>query len=343
MKREVYAVIALLVIVIVSFSVFLGLGTKQARTIYVDPSGGGDFVNIQDAIDDAKKGDIVDVSAGEYFESFHIDRQITVRGHEGTIIHPRNATENKNSIIYVSANNCTIEGITLSNSKFYKDLIGININSTGHIIRGNKISRFEYGIYLKDEIRNDNIYTDLRISENTVSNCTNGIYLYANAENCLIDKNEIIDNFDGLTVYYFINSTIKENRAHSNTQYGIYLNYRSDGNILTKNVCTNNRYGIRFKSVHENEIYLNRLEGNEIYGLYSCCGSSSNLLYKNTLIDNNNHSSDGFYNSWDNGEVGNYWDDYDGQDLDGDGIGETPYDIPMGDNKDNYPLMEPTI
>jgi len=36
--------------------------------------------------------------------------------------------------------------------------------------------------------------------------------------------------------------------------------------------------------------------------------------------------------------MGNYWDDYKGNDTDKDGIGDTPYSID-GD-KDNYPLME---
>jgi len=36
--------------------------------------------------------------------------------------------------------------------------------------------------------------------------------------------------------------------------------------------------------------------------------------------------------------LGNYWDDYAGEDADNDGIGGTPYRI--SSDEDNYPLME---
>jgi hypothetical protein len=45
-------------------------------------------------------------------------------------------------------------------------------------------------------------------------------------------------------------------------------------------------------------------------------------------------------NYWDNGEQGNYWSDYIGSDNDSDGIGDAPYNILGGNNKDNYPLVE---
>jgi len=44
---------------------------------------------------------------------------------------------------------------------------------------------------------------------------------------------------------------------------------------------------------------------------------------------------------WDNGvDQGNYWSNYEGEDADGNGVGDTPYIIDE-ENQDNYPLMNP--
>jgi hypothetical protein len=43
-------------------------------------------------------------------------------------------------------------------------------------------------------------------------------------------------------------------------------------------------------------------------------------------------------NSWDNGAEGNYWNNYNGTDNNGDEIGDTPYIIAES-NQDNYPLI----
>jgi nitrous oxidase accessory protein NosD len=43
--------------------------------------------------------------------------------------------------------------------------------------------------------------------------------------------------------------------------------------------------------------------------------------------------------AWDNGEIGNYWSNYNGTDSNHDGIGDSPYVIdPL--NMDNYPLIQ---
>ena len=50
---------------------------------------------------------------------------------------------------------------------------------------------------------------------------------------------------------------------------------------------------------------------------------------------------DGLTNHWDNGMIGNYWEDYLGVDANDDGIGDTPYDIPGGEGvQDNFPIWD---
>jgi len=313
----------------------------EGNILYVGGSGPGNYTKIQDAVDNATDGDTVFVYTGTYFESILLWKSISLVGEnrQYTIIFPRDVESNENSTIYISADNCSINGFTINNNIFQIDVIGISLFSSGNMIFDNSILRFKYGIYLLDD-NFEKIYTRNKILSNEVSNCTFGIYLRGTALNNTIKKNYLIDNMEGINLYYCVNNTITNNYVFSNTVYGIYININSDGNIISRNICSENRYGIRFKGVNYNEIFLNRVERN-VMGFYSCCGSAYNYLYLNTAIDNEMQASDGYYNFWDNGVFGNYWSDYNGTDSDGDGIGDTPYLIPMGDNIDNYPLMEP--
>jgi len=349
MKKQVFALIVLQILLIVSFTGCMDTPSdkQQGRIHYVDSLGGKEYTSIQKAINNASDGDTIEVSAGNYFEYLVVNKTVKLKGIDGATINPRNVSENKNSLIFISADNCTIEGFNIRNNEFWDDIIGIYINSSGNKIKNNVITRFEYGIYLKDDVSHGSkkIYTKINISNNEVSNCTYGIYLYAKSERNTIYKNDVNDNLEGINLYYGTNNTIYGNYVNSNTVYGIYININSDSNFVTRNVCSENRYGIRFKGVSYNEIYLNRLEGNEL-GLYSCCGSSFNRIYKNTCIDNEKHASDGFYNSWDNGKDGNYWDDYIANYPNATKSGKywnTPYNILDGDNMDEHPLVNPTI
>jgi len=69
--------------------------------------------------------------------------------------------------------------------------------------------------------------------------------------------------------------------------------------------------------------------------LWSCNG---NWIYHNNIVDNLGQQSydDTGNNHWDNGYEGNYWSNYNGTDLDGDGIGDTY--LPW-EGVDYYPLM----
>ena len=93
-----------------------------------------------------------------------------------------------------------------------------------------------------------------------------------------------------------------------------------------------------FNNIYGNTFYKNQI-GIEIKG-----AARSNIIYHNNFIDNYQNAYDPTENIlWFDSEIkqGNYWDDYTGKDNDGDGIGDTPYDIPGNRAQDEYPLMEP--
>ena len=84
-----------------------------------------------------------------------------------------------------------------------------------------------------------------------------------------------------------------------------------------------------------------------------------NSIYLNNFVNNTNHvvslsGSNHTVNHFDNGVKGNYYDDYQGNDANWDGVGDSPYtiqetrweeelksDVTTVFFQDNYPLMSP--
>ncbi|MBA7643680.1 hypothetical protein ES703_51412 [subsurface metagenome] len=108
---------------------------------------------------------------------------------------------------------------------------------------------------------------------------------------------------------------------------------------LTGNIITNSRRGIYLQHANYN-IMFNDIVENCTEGI-RLRNSSNNLIYHNNFINNENQAYDNRSNQWDNGypSGGNYWGDYAGEDIDNDGMGDTPYIIPSDNNQDRYPLM----
>ncbi|HEC81278.1 MAG TPA: PKD domain-containing protein, partial [Thermoplasmatales archaeon] len=81
-------------------------------------------------------------------------------------------------------------------------------------------------------------------------------------------------------------------------------------------------------------------ESNSLYGVQIWAGSNNNLIFRNQFLNNGENAKYSCTNTWYNQDTleGNYWDDYDGEDNNNDGLGDTPYNVPGGSNQDIYVL-----
>lgn len=175
----------------------------------------------------------------------------------------------------------------------------------------------------------DYMYQDgIKISNNVIignpSNHYYGIEIRNNeaeeSDYGIIEHDEIRDfSYAGIQISRGSYWTISGNDIHNNG-CGIIL-YSSDSCTITENSIHNTN-----KTIYDSVLHFE--------------DSSNNVIYHNDFFDNGKGSqvyvSSGA-NKWDNGNQGNYWDDYQGTDS-GNGIGSTPYVIDSS-NQDNFPLM----
>jgi hypothetical protein len=128
------------------------------------------------------------------------------------------------------------------------------------------------------------------------------------------------------------------------------LNVTSNHNLIRWNrIEDNGATGIYLHDAAQyNYIHHNIIQNNGGAGLFIWENSIHNWMYHNDFIQNTwyNVKDKEAGNIWYHNEVsgGNYWDDYSGSDTNGDGIGDTPYEI-RGDTVqtgvDSYPWMIP--
>jgi parallel beta-helix repeat protein len=283
-----------------------------------------DYSTIQHGIDNSNPGDRIFVKTGVYYEDLIVNQKIlTIHGenmYDTHIIGTGNS-----HVIWITSNSCyiNITGFTISGSNIYDS--GIFIESDYNIIEKNIIQDTGVGIEVRRASGN-------QIKDNLIIGNSLGIVLNDNTHSNNIEGNIVKSNFD----------------------HGVYISSTSIGNsIYNCSISNNGDSGIYVKDIGKsNTITWNKIQDNN-FGIKCDSISDGNLYHHNSLVNNKINAFDSSVNSWNailagsEGSQflqGNFWSDYDGVDINGDGIGDTPYFVPGGNNKDNYPLMkQPSI
>jgi len=255
--------------------------------------------------------------------------------------------------IYFSKNN-SIFNNTFNNDSNNQGTIHLD-NSIFNNIYNNTLDNCRISIYLVDNSKNNKIYNNSisnspfaaiylhnsisnQIFSNTIDNNQRGTYFTGDSLNNSIFYNKLINNYIGLECNSD-NNTFEENIFNIN-DYGLYL-YDCKENVIINNIISNHtNIAVRLENSNKTKVISNKVKDNKDIGIY--VESNSNLLYKNEFINNKIHAIDnGTNNVWDNGQIGNYWDNYSGADANDDGIGDQPYKIPgSAGSIDNFPIWD---
>ncbi len=219
------------------------IDTLNGNTLYVGGSGPGNYTKIQDAINDASKGDTVFVydESSPYKENLRIIRKSEIslvgENRETTII---DGQDKRAAIQALEVNSLKINGFTIKNGTGSSIARGGIEIPTGqdYIIENNIIINNDNGIIAGGS--GD-------IKGNIISNSTsNGLFIRSG--NQLEIKNNIIrNNSIGICLFYYSKRNhISYNEISSNGN-GIYIGLFSNLNHFSKNNFIKNTNGHCFE------------------------------------------------------------------------------------------------
>ena len=201
--------------------------------LYVGGDGPGNYTKIQDAINNASKGDTVFVYNGTYIENILIEKSIKLVGENAVTTNIESSYIGP--IIWIKADSVSVKQFTIKAdiqcicvSSSQKNKIINNIMTRYGSINNREEMLPDNGIDLVDTF-------DTIIANNSIQNRTLGIG-FQNASNNHIYSNTITDCVACINLEYFSNyNNITENDCIDNFYYGILISESSNYNNIYHN------------------------------------------------------------------------------------------------------------
>jgi len=261
-----------------------------------------EYSTITKAVKNAQNNDTILISKGTYKEqNILITKSIHLIGKNSPIIDG----EFKETILKVTANNFSIEGITLLNvgQSYVKDFAAILVNGSNNFtIKNNTLNDVFFGLLIEKSHYGtilNNVITSHALDE---SSSGNGIHLW-HCSNINIDNNKVSGLRDGIYFEFVKNSTITNNISKNNVRYGLHFMFSNEdiyqyntfeengagvAVMFSKNIkMLNNNfqnnwgsasYGLLLKEINDAEIYGNLFSENTI-GINA--EGTNRIMYKN--------------------------------------------------------------
>jgi nitrous oxidase accessory protein len=201
---------------------------------------------------------------------------------------------------------------------------GIHIwNSNYNTLERNSVAEARDGIYVQNSYHNV-------IRSSRIHDLRYGLHFMYSDDNDF-EGNDFYDDVAGAAVMYSRRVRLRHNMFLHNrgfASYGILFQADEDC-VAEENVIADNAIGIFMEALNRSTVKDNLIAGNDL-AIRIFTSAADDHFVNNNVIENlspmevvGGHTN----NSWDGSTGGNYWSDYDGFDLDGDGVGDVPYRI----------------
>ncbi len=196
-------------------------------------------------------------------------------------------------------------------------------DSPDNLIEDNTISEARDGLYIQSSPGNV-------IRRNRVFNLRYGVH-YMFSESNSFEENVFSDNVAGAAIMYSNHITFRRNAFVHNrgfSSFGI-LFQDCEWCLAEGNFIIDNATGIFMEALRESTFRDNAIAGNDV-ALQMFSSADENVFTDNNFVQNLSPLQligKATTTHWNPNGRGNYWSDYEGYDLDGDGIGDVPHRI----------------